>query len=507
VLTLSGTASLESYQAALRSVTYGNTSEDPSAAQRIITFSIDANTAVSTAVQVIPVNDDPFLAPLVLSATSIQEGGSISLAGSFGDVDQSATYTVVVEWGDGASSTLELSDGAYDFMGISHTYLNNQAGQPGYTVSVTVLDAEGGSATATTQVSVENVAPVLEGGSVSVTGSAVRPGEAGQPVQLSGAFGDLGTLDLHSITIDWGDGSTTSSAAQASHFSTLQISGGGSGSFTAGHVYATGGIFQIAVIVADHDGGSATAAVSSWITGVRVDPATGELQVIGSAGRDQVQLLNGAEESSAAQTVKVKARFDKGTTAETATEVLIPTLHVKSVFIALGDGDDRAIISRQITIGATVLGGAGDDHITTAAGNDILAGGAGSDKLIPGEGNNLLIGGSGADDLKSGSSSKTERGDILIGGHTAHDTDVSAMRMIMAQWSTPGSHEDGVAELTRLGGLLDLSNSVFTDEWKDSLTSDGHSRDLLLAKASGEDRIKARSGATVLAIARLVAAA
>ncbi|WP_165371667.1 beta strand repeat-containing protein [Pseudolysobacter antarcticus] len=63
VLTLSGSATPANYQAALRSVSYSNTSENPAAASRIVTWLVSdgaaASAAVTSTITVTPVNDPP----------------------------------------------------------------------------------------------------------------------------------------------------------------------------------------------------------------------------------------------------------------------------------------------------------------------------------------------------------------------------------------------------------------------------------------------------------------
>ena len=66
VLTLSGAASLADYRTALRSVTYSNSSEDPSTAARTVSFQVDDGSGVNNLsnvatsdVTVTPVNDAP----------------------------------------------------------------------------------------------------------------------------------------------------------------------------------------------------------------------------------------------------------------------------------------------------------------------------------------------------------------------------------------------------------------------------------------------------------------
>jgi hypothetical protein len=84
VLTLSGTASVADYQAALRSVAYANTSDNPSADARTISYQVDDGSAdnhlsnIATAnVTVTPVNDVPVLDYFNLTVT---EGGATVLS-------------------------------------------------------------------------------------------------------------------------------------------------------------------------------------------------------------------------------------------------------------------------------------------------------------------------------------------------------------------------------------------------------------------------------------------
>src|SRR5207249_4734548 len=67
VLTLTGTASLAAYQAALRSVTYANTSDNPSTALRFLNFTATDGSAQGTMQRPIvidPVNDAPTATPI-----------------------------------------------------------------------------------------------------------------------------------------------------------------------------------------------------------------------------------------------------------------------------------------------------------------------------------------------------------------------------------------------------------------------------------------------------------
>ena len=123
ILTLTGTSSVANYQAALASVTYFDSSDNPSAAPRTISFSVDdgasanshSNTATAT-VDVTPVNDAPvvtFAAP-AHGAISVPENTATHLSGiSVSDVDAGARdITVTLALPDGSSGS--LSAGNFD---------------------------------------------------------------------------------------------------------------------------------------------------------------------------------------------------------------------------------------------------------------------------------------------------------------------------------------------------------------------------------------------------------
>jgi len=86
-----------------------------------------------------------------------------------------------------------------------------------------------------TTITVNNVPPT-----VNATGDSINEGEA---ATVSATFTDPGTLDTHTASIDWGDGTS------ASGISRVQLAGGIS------HVYGDNGNFAITVTVTDDDGG------------------------------------------------------------------------------------------------------------------------------------------------------------------------------------------------------------------------------------------------------------
>lgn len=71
----------------------------------------------------------------------------------------------------------------------------------------------------------------------------------------------------------------------------------------------------------------------------------------------------------------------------------------------------------------TVIGGAGDDDISSGSGNDVITGGEGNDTVDSGSGNDSIDGGAGADSIESGTGNDTILGgagnDTINGGQGA----------------------------------------------------------------------------------------
>src|SRR5207244_4116106 len=119
---------------------------------------------------------------------------------------------------DGSTATiLHLGAGVLTFGPISHVYQDNQPGNAGYSIQVTVSDEDNASSSAGTQVTVMNVAPADL--AVGFTSAAINEGNT---ATLNGSFTDPGVLDTHTVVINWGDGSpstTLNLAANVLNFS------------------------------------------------------------------------------------------------------------------------------------------------------------------------------------------------------------------------------------------------------------------------------------------------
>ena len=104
------------------------------------------------------------------------------------------------------------------------------------TLTLTVTDDDGLTHTTTRTVTVTNAIPVVNAGP-NLTGTT------GTPVAVSTSFTDAGTLDTHSATVNWGDGSAVTTIAPATS------------PFSRSHTYATAGSRTVTVCVTDDNGG------------------------------------------------------------------------------------------------------------------------------------------------------------------------------------------------------------------------------------------------------------
>jgi autotransporter-associated beta strand protein len=180
-------------------------------------------------------------------ATSINENGTTTLSGNIVDPGILDSFTLHIDWGDGASTDVPLAAAATSFS-QQHQYLDNPAPHPSasgnFNISVTVTDKDGGVGSASPTANVSNVAPVL--GAVLVT-NGLFPGDV---THLSGTITDVGTLDTHTVVVDWGDGSAVTNIPLAA----------GVTAFNPTHNYALGGVYTISVSATDDDAAAATAA-------------------------------------------------------------------------------------------------------------------------------------------------------------------------------------------------------------------------------------------------------
>ncbi|HEX4997947.1 MAG TPA: Ig-like domain-containing protein, partial [Terriglobia bacterium] len=203
----------------------------------------DSNVA-TVSLTVNPVND----APAIVSATVtpvVNENGTVTLVVSFTDPDTADPHSVTVTWGEGLPVGFNLAAGVTTFT-LMHQYLDdNPTGTASdvYSIGVQVTDSGEASDSVSLNTTVSNVSPV-------VTAGAATAIDEGTLFSRTGSFSDVGTLDVWTATIDYGDGS----GAQ-----TLQLNP--DHSFSLSHVYADNGVYTATVRVADDDSGVGMATV------------------------------------------------------------------------------------------------------------------------------------------------------------------------------------------------------------------------------------------------------
>jgi hypothetical protein len=205
----------------------------------------------------------------VVSPASPVEGDTVVLSGSFSDPSVTDTFTVIVNWGDGAMTTNLLGSSARGFT-ANHRYGDNA--NP-YTIAVAVQDDDGGVGSAEITVRVNNANPILS--NVRVT-TPVWPYE---PATLSGDYSDPGVRDWFTVTIDWGDGTPLQSADLPA----------GAGNFALQHaIRAAQTNVPVVVTLRDDDGGSTTFTTN---VAVRAMPSRPQFRpAIVSGGQIRLQL-------------------------------------------------------------------------------------------------------------------------------------------------------------------------------------------------------------------------
>lgn len=184
-------------------------------------------------------------AQILTDPTSVPEGKSEPFTGA-------ATAAAAVDSASLTYSWVVTKDGsAYaEGSGTGFTFTPDDEGT--YVVNFSATDDGGMTGTTSMTIIGTNVAPTAA--ITGVTASAPLVITANEQLTFNGTFTDPGTLDTHTATWNFGDGST----------SVISYGPGGSGSPSASHSYAIPGTYKVNLAVIDDDGGvgQATTAVT-----------------------------------------------------------------------------------------------------------------------------------------------------------------------------------------------------------------------------------------------------
>jgi hypothetical protein len=403
------------------------------------------------------------------SATRINEGGSITLLGSFSDPGVLDTHTVYINWGDGTSANPDIqvvslaanvltfgNAGAGGVAGqIIHTYIDNPAGQPtgSYPISVYVIDKDGGtSSTVNKSVEVDNVAPTA-----TLTGPASAM--LGQSVTFTGSYNDVGIADLPTETLVWtvtnalggvvaggntGNGTTVSSGTYMQDFSFALPAQG----------LMAPGKLTVNLSVTDKDGGkvivSAPFTIIPGQVAMETDPfdtSKTALVVIGTMTADTILIT---PTTTAGTTYTVKMKSGGATNFTTYGTNYNPTGHI---IVFGGAGNDTIQLlangSTTVSIPALLFGEAGNDVLdaTGSSAANVLDGGAGNDIFYDGTGRTIEIGGGDAgtpghvDQFNTGGAYGNQNlgEDVIIRASTSYDNDTRALISLLNEWNSTDS--------------------------------------------------------------------
>ncbi len=226
-----------------------------------------------------------------VALSSVSEGGSVKLSGSFIDAGTLDAHTVVIHWGDGNSTglgagqvTFNANTQRFEFS-ATHSYPDDHpTGSPvdNYSISVEVSDddfvydpfapvGDPFQDSAVAPLIVTNVNPAVT--AIAVLNSSAELDNSfdeGQTATVTGSYSDVGVLDSHTVLVNWGDGSTSPAVVDQQ-----------ARTFTASHRYlddddtVAGTSFDqytIGVTVSDDDGGQGIAGTA--VTVSNLSPTT-----------------------------------------------------------------------------------------------------------------------------------------------------------------------------------------------------------------------------------------
>ncbi|HVR77549.1 MAG TPA: NosD domain-containing protein [Acidimicrobiia bacterium] len=159
------------------------------------------------------------------------EGDTFTLDGSFIDPAGGSSHSATVDWGDGTP----VEPASINVSTISGAHVYTDDGVHAVEVCVTPLD--GGTECDTLTAVVVNAEPLFGSSEFSATGSVVT---------VTAQFGDPGSDDTHTATVDWGDETTTEALIDPATRTLI-----------ASHDYSTTP-GTINVVLVDDDGGETT---------------------------------------------------------------------------------------------------------------------------------------------------------------------------------------------------------------------------------------------------------
>ncbi len=471
-------------------------------------FAFDSLFHVDAMAQVVVTN----VAPVISAGgdLALNEGSGFVRTGSFTDpgAGPNETWTAQVDYGDG-SGFQGLALHPDKTFNLNRVYVDNG----NHTVTVRVRDDDmpaGTFSTATFQVTVANVAPLL-----TISGNAAI--NEGLLYTLNLASSDPGPDTISSWTINWGDGSppqiVTGNPASVTHayadgpngYTISATATDEDGTFNAySLLVAVNNVAPTVVLTGPPSGvrgqtlafagGFADPGADSWTGTINFGDGSGTFPL--TLNPDKTFAFEHAYAEIGSYTVTVTVQDDDGGVGSAVQTVSVQVVQLQSdpctggVQLAVGGtaandqivlgpdpsgevwvtlngaclgsfaatgrllvfaqaGNDNLQVAGNIHHSAWLYGGAGNDRLKGGAGDDVLLGEAGDDLLVGGSGRDLLIGGTGADRIVGNAGD-----DILIAGITYFDNKEHGLCAIMKEWTRgDASYEVRIDHLTNGTGL------------------------------------------------------
>lgn len=187
-------------------------------------------------------------APVITTAPgpTVNEGQTAAFNVTITDPGVKDTFTLDIDWKDGATTNIPGIPAGTTSYGVSHLYLDDGPGAAPaevYPVSIRITDKDGATALTNTNVNVRNVSPV-----VSAQGTAI---DEGGTATVTVGIDDPGARDSFTLRVDWSDGNSETVSLPA-----------GTRSRSLSHLYLDDGltsaptdVYGVGVEVVDKDGG------------------------------------------------------------------------------------------------------------------------------------------------------------------------------------------------------------------------------------------------------------
>ncbi|MBG1269058.1 beta strand repeat-containing protein, partial [Nostoc sp. WHI] len=434
VLILTGSATVANYQTALRSITYTNSSDNPSLTPRTVSFVVDDGTVNSTAVtrnvNITAENDAPVVINPIINQTATEDTAfSFTLpANTFADVDagDNLTYSATLENGNPIPSWLTFNGTTF-----SGTPTNDNVGS----LNIKVIASDG---TATVSdvfvlaVANTNDAPVAVNDSITTNKNT--------PIIISAT-----TLLSNDTDVDVSDVLSIAGLTQPSQGSLVN---NGNSTYTYTPVENYFGSDGFTYTISDGNGGSSVATVNLSINEITnvingtsgIDNLTGTVNmdiISGLQGNDTLtglgdndtldggdgnDFLDGGAGIDSLIGGKGNDTYTVNSLNDTITEGLNAGTDLvnSSVSWVLADNLENLTLIETNAIDGTgnslnniLTGNTAANTLSGENGNDNLFGDSGNDTLLGGAGNDTLDGGLGADSLNGGVGNDTYTVDNL----------------------------------------------------------------------------------------------